>query len=88
MVLDRNNPKIEKKFIISFPPKYTAHLLFGRATRPMMAFNMELREIVFLKDYWRADVDGMEKARFMRCWNLITCRILHLLEKATMSVII
>jgi hypothetical protein len=29
MVLDHDNPKIEKKFIISFPPKYTAHSLFG-----------------------------------------------------------
>jgi hypothetical protein len=27
----------------------------------MLAFDMETREIVFLKDYWRADVDGMEK---------------------------
>jgi len=27
----------------------------------MLAFNMETREIVFLKDYWRADVDSMEK---------------------------
>jgi hypothetical protein len=27
----------------------------------MLAFNMETREVVFLKDYWRADVDGMEK---------------------------
>jgi hypothetical protein len=27
----------------------------------MLAFNTETREIVFLKDYWRADVDGMEK---------------------------
>ena len=27
----------------------------------MLAFDMEAREIVFLKDYWRADVDGMEK---------------------------
>ena len=27
----------------------------------MLAFNMEMTEIVFLKDYWRADVDGMEK---------------------------
>jgi hypothetical protein len=27
----------------------------------MWAFNMETREMVFLKDYWRADVDGMEK---------------------------
>ena len=27
----------------------------------MLAFDMETREIVFLKDYWRADVDGMQK---------------------------
>jgi hypothetical protein len=27
----------------------------------MLAFNTETREIVFLKDYWRADVDGMKK---------------------------
>jgi hypothetical protein len=27
----------------------------------MLAFDMETREIVFLKDYWRADVDRMEK---------------------------
>jgi hypothetical protein len=27
----------------------------------MLVFNMETREIVFLKDYWRADVDGMMK---------------------------
>ena len=27
----------------------------------MLAFNMETREVIFLKDYWRADVDGMEK---------------------------
>jgi hypothetical protein len=27
----------------------------------MLAFNMETREVVFLKDYWRADVDGMAK---------------------------
>jgi len=27
----------------------------------MLAFNMEMREVVFLKDYWRADVEGMEK---------------------------
>jgi hypothetical protein len=27
----------------------------------MLAFNTETREIIFLKDYWRADVDGMEK---------------------------
>jgi hypothetical protein len=61
MVSDRDDPKVETPFIISFPPKYTARSPFGRATRPMLAFNMETREVVFLKDYWRADVDGMEK---------------------------
>ena len=27
----------------------------------MLGFNMETREVVFLKDYWSVDVDGMEK---------------------------
>jgi hypothetical protein len=27
----------------------------------MLAFNIETRTIVFLQEYWRADVDGMEK---------------------------
>jgi hypothetical protein len=27
----------------------------------MLAFNMETKEIIFLKEYWRADVDSMEK---------------------------
>ena len=61
MVPDRDNPKMEKKFIITFPPKYTARSPFGRATRPMLALDLEAGEIVFLKDYWRADVDGMKK---------------------------
>ena len=61
MVPDRDDPKVETPFIISFPPKYTARSPFGRATRPMLAFSMEMREVVFLKDYWRADLDGMQK---------------------------
>jgi hypothetical protein len=61
MVPDRDDPTVETAFIISFPPKYTARSPFGRATRPMLAFNTETREIVFLKDYWRANVDGMKK---------------------------
>jgi hypothetical protein len=61
MVPDRDDPKVETPFIISFPPKYTTRSPFGRATRPMLAFSMETREVVFLKDYWRADVDGMMK---------------------------
>jgi hypothetical protein len=61
MVPDREDPSVETRFIISFPPKYTVRSPFGRATRPMLAFGVEAGEIVFLKDYWRADVDEMMK---------------------------
>jgi hypothetical protein len=46
-VPDRDDPKFETPFIISFPPKYTTRSPFGRATRPMLAFNMETSEVVF-----------------------------------------
>ena len=61
MVPDRDDPKVETPFIISYPPKYTARSPFERATRPMLVFNMETKEIVFLKGCWRAVMDGMEK---------------------------
>ena len=61
VVSDRVNAEDEKQFVVSFPPVYTARSPFGRGTRPMLAFDMEKEKIVFLKDYWRADVDGMEK---------------------------
>jgi Fungal protein kinase len=60
-VPDRANAEDEKQFVVSFPPKYTARSPFGRGTRPMLAFDIEKGNIVFLKDYWRADVDGMDK---------------------------
>jgi hypothetical protein len=56
-----DDPKVEKPFIISFPPKYIARSPFGRATRPMLAFDLEVESLVFLKDYWRVDMDGMGK---------------------------
>ena len=61
MVPDHNDLKVETPFIISYPPKYTTHSPFGQATQPMLVFNMVMKEIVFLKDYWRVDMDGMEK---------------------------
>ena len=60
-VLDHDDPKVETPFIISFLPKYTARSPFGQATRLMLAFSMKTREVVFLKDYWRVNVDGMMK---------------------------
>jgi hypothetical protein len=61
MVPGHNVPEVETPFIVSSPPKYTTHSPFGRATWPMVAFNMETRQLVFLKEYWRVDVGGMEK---------------------------
>jgi hypothetical protein len=55
MVPDRDEYKVEKQFVVSFPPRYKAYSPFGRATRPMLAFDVEKEEIVFLKDYWRED---------------------------------
>lgn len=45
---DLHEPEVEKRFVISFPPKYKARSPFGRSTRPTPY--METREIVFLKD--------------------------------------
>jgi hypothetical protein len=61
MVLHRDDPELGKPFIILFPPNYTASSPFGQATQPMLVFDVEAEKLIFLKDYWRADVDGMEK---------------------------
>jgi len=61
MLPDRDDPDVETPFIISFPPKYTARSPFGRSHSTDVGVQYETREIVFLKDYWRADVDGMKK---------------------------
>lgn len=45
----------ERDFVVSFPPNYMARLPFGRGTRPMLAFDMKDKKVVFLKDYWRAE---------------------------------
>jgi hypothetical protein len=59
MVPDSDGPKVKKRFIISFPPKYMARSPFKRATQPMLVFDIEARKIIFPKDYWIAD--AMEK---------------------------
>ena len=42
-------------------PKYTARSPFGRCTRAHRAYHTEQRAIVFMKDYWRVDANGIEK---------------------------
>ena len=86
---DHDDPiKIETPFIISFPLMYTACSPFGRATRLMLAFNIETREVIFLKDYWRADVDGMEKAKFTRYWFINLSSVLICAERTDLQDVI
>ena len=54
MILDRDDTS-EYAFLISHPPRYTYRSPFGRATRPMQAYDMNKKKIVFVKDFWRPD---------------------------------
>ena len=51
----------EYDFLISYPPKYSYRSPFGRATRPMRAYDMRKKKVVFVKDYWRPDSSEIEK---------------------------
>lgn len=74
MVPDRDDPMVETPFIIS-SPRYTAR---GRATRSMLAFDMESTEIVFLKDYLRADgIEWRSRAMFTAGWKPRAFQISH-----------
>ena len=60
MIPDRDDGT-EYAFLISYPPKYTYRSPFGRATRPMRAYDTEKKKIVFVKDYWRPNVEDIDK---------------------------
>lgn len=57
---DRDTYK-EYPFLISYPPKSKSRSPFGRATKPMLAFDIEKNKIVFIKDYWRAVCENTDK---------------------------
>ena len=60
---DRNNPAIQKSFLILYPQDFTVHSPFGRATRGMRGCDLDLErstsKMVYIKDYWRPE--GGEK---------------------------
>ncbi len=53
MIPDRDDASQQSEFLISYPPKYTSRSPFGRATRPMIAHDLQQSRLVFVKDYWR-----------------------------------
>jgi hypothetical protein len=63
MVPDAHDSKVEKEkaFIVPFPPLYRPRSPFSRSTRPMVAFDLETKKLVFMKDYWRPNVADIEK---------------------------
>ena len=59
---DRDDPAIQKTFLISYPHDFTARSPFRRATRGMRGCDLDLegnRSMVYIKDYWRPE--GGEK---------------------------
>ena len=66
-IAERLHKIVESRpILISSPPYYKSRSPFSRATRGILAFDFTAGELVFLKDYWRADVDGIEKEVLVR----------------------
>lgn len=53
LIPDRDDASQKSKFLISYPPEYTSRSPFGRATRPIVAYDLQESRLVFVKDYWR-----------------------------------
>ena len=51
----------QSKKVVVLRPKYSVQSPFGRATRGMPGVDLESKRHVFVKDYWRPDVEGVEK---------------------------
>ncbi|KJA18888.1 hypothetical protein HYPSUDRAFT_44722 [Hypholoma sublateritium FD-334 SS-4] len=61
LVPDRDEEGKERGFVVSYPLSHTTPSPFSRSTRAMLAFDLTRKRLVFLKDYWRPDVDNIEK---------------------------
>jgi hypothetical protein len=48
-------------YYVITPPVARPHMPFGRATRTSIAYDIEYGRIVFFKDSWRVDLEGMLK---------------------------
>jgi len=60
---DRDDPTIQKTFLISYPQDFMARSPFGRATQGMRGCDLDLEgnrsKMVYIRDYWRPE--GGEK---------------------------
>jgi hypothetical protein len=60
-VPDDTSAAAEVKFFIAETPRFVPRSPFGRGTRGFVAWDVTEREIVWIKDYWRVNAEGMEK---------------------------
>ncbi|KIM40756.1 hypothetical protein M413DRAFT_28524 [Hebeloma cylindrosporum] len=58
---DRENGEIQHSHLISYPPPCQPSSSFERMTRTVQAFDLETKEFVFVKDYWRDVAAEAEK---------------------------
>ncbi|KIM40750.1 hypothetical protein M413DRAFT_412875, partial [Hebeloma cylindrosporum] len=58
---DRENGEIQHLHLISYPPPCHVSSSFERMTRTVQAFDLETKEFVFVKDYWRDVTAEAEK---------------------------
>lgn len=61
MVPDRDDAAKEGEFLVCYPLSHNTPSPFSRSTRGMLAFDLTTKQLVFIKDYWRPDVDNIEK---------------------------
>ncbi|KAF8184434.1 hypothetical protein BJ912DRAFT_974826 [Pholiota molesta] len=56
-----DTPRDERPFSLPYPPRHASRSPFSRAPRATLAVDFPTRNVVFLKDYWRAGLE-CEKA--------------------------
>ncbi|KAI0649723.1 hypothetical protein C8Q79DRAFT_343436 [Trametes meyenii] len=60
-----------RKFLVG-RPAYRSHSMSGRGTRGFVAWDVTQRTVVFIKDYWRADIPGLyltEYETYLKLWE-------------------
>src|SRR6266404_3217536 len=61
LVRDDGTPEGRVKYYITAGPIWDSQSLFGRSTLGYIGYDMETTNLVYLKDFWRTDLPGIQK---------------------------
>src|SRR6267378_7143716 len=61
LVRDDGTPEGRVKYYITSGPIWDSQSLFGRSTLGYIGYDMETTNLVYLKDFWRTDLPGIQK---------------------------